>query len=64
MLEGDRDSWVIEWVSEDTWGPGGKSRDTANWAETHPRQPEPGCRGKAPWPGGSPQVCTPAEGRL
>lgn len=50
MLEGDRDGWVIERVSKDTWGPGGKSRNTANWAETHPRQPELGCS-RVQWEG-------------
>ncbi|CAI9154666.1 unnamed protein product [Rangifer tarandus platyrhynchus] len=45
MLEGDRCGWIIERVSKDTQGPGGKSRNTANGAETHPWQPEPGCSG-------------------
>lgn len=62
MLEGDRCGWVIEWVSKDTQGHGGKSRNTANGAEIHPWQPEPGCSGRTLWPGGSLRVCTPAEG--
>lgn len=60
MLEGDRCGWVVERVSKDTQGPGGKSRNTANGAETHPWQPEPGCsgrpRGQAGHCGSAPQL--------